>query len=87
MSIFDKLFGGHHGGGQGYGGGHGRGGPPAGGWGNSGVACPNCKALNAPGARFCQQCGTSLALSACTQCGTKLQPGVKFCSQCGKAGG
>ncbi|EPK3140290.1 double zinc ribbon domain-containing protein, partial [Enterobacter cloacae] len=66
-------------------GGYGSGGPPAGGWGNGGLACPNCKASNAPGARFCQQCGTSLVPSACAQCGTTLQPGAKFCAQCGKA--
>lgn len=59
MSIFDRLFGGHQGGGHhggahhgdrhGYGGGYGSGGPPASGGGNAGVACPNCKALNALG--------------------------------------
>ena len=63
MSIFDRLFGGHQGGGHhggahhgdrhGYGGGYGSGGPPASGGGNAGVACPNCKALNALGARCC----------------------------------
>lgn len=53
MGIFDRLFGGHHGGGysggghHGGGGGYGSGGPPAGGWGNGGLACPNCKASKA----------------------------------------
>ena len=95
MGILDRLFGGHQGGGHhggahhgdrhGYGGGYGSGGPPASGGGNAGVACPNCKALNALGARFFQQCGTTLVPSACTQCGTTLQAWAKFCAHCGKA--
>nr|WP_296339802.1 zinc ribbon domain-containing protein [uncultured Acidovorax sp.] len=51
------------------------------------MACPSCRAANTPGARFCQQCGTSLTPSACAQCGTTLQPGAKFCAQCGRAAG
>ncbi|MBC41855.1 MAG: hypothetical protein CML19_06440 [Pusillimonas sp.] len=49
------------------------------------VACPTCRAPNAPGARFCQQCGGSLIATACTQCGTAVPHGAKFCAQCGKA--
>ncbi|MES2319142.1 MAG: zinc ribbon domain-containing protein [Pseudomonadota bacterium] len=41
--------------------------------------------MNAPGAKFCHQCGTSLTPVACLQCGTSVQPGTKFCGQCGKA--
>lgn len=91
MSIFDRLFGGHHGGGH-YSGGHrdnygggnnsDRSQPPSV---NSGIACPNCNALNSQGAKFCQQCGASLIPSGCKQCGTSLPPGAKFCSRCGTA--
>ncbi|PZP90615.1 MAG: zinc ribbon domain-containing protein [Variovorax paradoxus] len=39
--------------------------------------------MNATGARFCQNCGVSLAPRACTQCGTNLAMNAKFCGQCG----
>ena len=92
MGILDRLFSGH---GDGHGGGHGGGyGVPPGGYGNvpppsagGTVACPSCRAINAVGARFCQQCGTSLTPSVCAQCGTTLQAGAKFCGQCGKTVG
>lgn len=98
MSFLERIFGGHHGGGH-HGGGHhggghhgghhdsshgyGNGVPPGGN--NGGIGCPNCRVMNAPGARFCQQCGTSLTPAACAQCGTVLQAGAKFCGQCGHA--
>ena len=65
-----------------YGGGYGNGAPPSGG--NGGIGCPSCKTLNAPGARFCQQCGMSLVPAVCKQCGALLQAGAKFCGQCGQ---
>ncbi|MDA8258404.1 MAG: zinc-ribbon domain-containing protein, partial [Betaproteobacteria bacterium] len=40
---------------------------------------------NASGARFCQQCGTSLLAGKCSGCGAELSAGTKFCAQCGKA--
>lgn len=94
MGILDRLFGGHHGGGHhgghhgGHygnygGGGYGNGAPPPSG--NGGIGCPSCNALNAPSAKFCQQCGTSLVPAACKQCNTTLPPGAKFCSRCGVA--
>ena len=99
MSFFDKFFGGNHGG-NGHGGGHGNGhgghsdhsaqngnygnGPPQGIQSN-GVACANCRVLNAAGARFCVQCGSSMAPAQCKQCNATLQPGSKFCNSCGKA--
>ncbi|MBX9794123.1 MAG: zinc ribbon domain-containing protein [Burkholderiaceae bacterium] len=98
MGILDRLLGGHRGGGH-HGGGHhggGYGAPPAGGYGNpspapppvvNGVSCPSCRSINSPGARFCQQCGTSMAPAACAQCGTTLQAGARFCAQCGKTVG
>lgn len=88
MSFLDRIFGNHHGEHHdsrhgSHGGGYGNGMPPRGN--NGGIGCPNCRVLNAPGARFCQQCGTSLVPAACTQCGAKLQAGTKFCGQCGKS--
>ncbi|RSZ32286.1 zinc-ribbon domain-containing protein [Variovorax sp. 553] len=86
MGMLERLFGGHggsrHGGGghhgsrDGYG--YGNGAPPV------GSACPACRAVNAPGARFCQQCGGSMQPAACRQCGTTMQAGAKFCGQCGQ---
>ncbi len=87
MGLFDKIFGGHHGGGHGGGhggyGGYGGGAPPAAN--NAGIGCPSCNTLNAPGSRFCQQCGSSLVPALCTQCAAPLQAGTKFCGKCGKA--
>ncbi|MHB1248974.1 MAG: zinc-ribbon domain-containing protein [Polaromonas sp.] len=56
--------------------------PPGGN--NGGTNCPSCGALNAAGARFCQQCGTSMSPPRCAQCGATMQAGAKFCGQCGK---
>src|SRR5512134_349591 len=44
--------------------------------------CPNCGTANAAGARFCQECGTSLDLG-CRNCSAPLGAGAKFCSSCG----
>lgn len=96
MSIFERLFGGHHGSRSHHGGGHhdGRrenygGGNytdrPAQPIGNVSAVCPNCNASNASGAKFCQQCGISLVPSPCKQCNASLAPGAKFCSRCGTA--
>jgi len=100
MGFFDRLLGGmigghHGGGGRGHGGGgHGGGGGHHGGYGPysggpaagapPGTNCPNCSAGNPAGARFCQQCGTSLAPAKCASCGAELAAGAKFCAQCGK---
>ncbi|MBC7292831.1 MAG: zinc-ribbon domain-containing protein, partial [Thermoleophilia bacterium] len=53
--------------------------------GNPGSPCPKCGSANASGARFCQQCGTSLLAGKCSGCGAELSAGTKFCAQCGKA--
>ena len=37
---------------------------------------------NVPGAKFCVECGTSLALR-CAACGTAYLGGQKFCAECG----
>jgi predicted ATPase/class 3 adenylate cyclase len=46
------------------------------------VNCPNCRAENPPGARFCHQCGHQLP-ALCTNCGTALQENARFCHNCG----
>lgn len=49
--------------------------------------CPSCQTLNGNGARFCQQCGTSMLPGKCTHCNATVPGGTKFCGQCGKACG
>ena len=39
---------------------------------------------NKEGAKFCNECGTPLALR-CPDCGTAHRPGQKFCDECGHA--
>ncbi len=49
-------------------------------------ACPKCGAANPAGAKFCVNCGNSLAPPAaahCTQCGAEVPAGAKFCASCG----
>ena len=48
------------------------------------MPCPDCGAENAPGRRFCRQCGRALAL-ACPACGAANDPGDRFCGHCGSA--
>lgn len=50
----------------------------------AGPSCPQCRASNPPGARFCAQCGTALPAN-CPQCGAALPAGAKFCASCGRA--
>jgi class 3 adenylate cyclase/tetratricopeptide (TPR) repeat protein len=45
------------------------------------VNCPTCGTENRPGAKFCTECGTTLA-AACPNCGTVNPPAAKFCSEC-----
>ena len=48
------------------------------------MACANCQAALASGARFCASCGTPVAQpSVCAKCGTTLAAGAKFCANCG----
>ena len=44
--------------------------------------CPTCGADNPSGAKFCNECGASLA-QVCASCGTSNASGAKFCSECG----
>ena len=46
--------------------------------------CTACGQANADDARFCGQCGQSLA-AACAGCGAPLAPMQRFCTQCGRA--
>jgi predicted ATPase/class 3 adenylate cyclase len=48
------------------------------------VICPSCATENQPGAKFCVECGTALAL-ACPSCGTPHAAGQRFCAECGGA--
>ena len=47
------------------------------------MECSRCQTSNRPDAKFCNQCGTSLA-SACPDCGTELPPDAQFCNACGR---
>ena len=46
------------------------------------MLCSRCERDNPPGAKFCSECGTRLAL-ACAKCASALPPGAKFCPECG----
>jgi membrane protease subunit (stomatin/prohibitin family) len=65
---------------------------PGGGSGPAGggatVICGSCQTPNAAGAKFCSNCGTTLAppkAAHCTQCGNTVAPNSKFCGNCGTA--
>ena len=46
------------------------------------MQCPQCQHENQEGAKFCDECGTPLAVR-CPACGTENRPGAKFCTECG----
>jgi len=56
-----------------------------------GTVCPSCGKANAPGTKFCRECGTKLPEEApaapkegaCPSCGKVNPPGTKFCCECG----
>src|SRR5215216_1039304 len=50
----------------------------------SGVACPKCGHQNAPGAKFCVECGAKQGPATCANCQAELNPGAKFCNECGQ---
>jgi membrane protease subunit (stomatin/prohibitin family) len=50
----------------------------------AGVTCPKCGHRNAPGAKFCIECGAKLGASTCANCQAELSPGAKFCNECGQ---
>jgi class 3 adenylate cyclase/predicted ATPase len=45
------------------------------------MKCPRCQHENPQGARFCEECATSLART-CSNCGTALSATAKFCHAC-----
>jgi class 3 adenylate cyclase/tetratricopeptide (TPR) repeat protein len=47
------------------------------------VKCPRCQHENRAVAKFCEECGASLA-RACGSCGAELSATAKFCSECGR---
>ena len=50
------------------------------------MVCLSCGTENPAGARFCVECGTSLAEAGrCASCGAELPAGAKFCPVCGTA--
>jgi len=49
------------------------------------VRCPRCRHENRDTARFCGECGVSLARAdACPRCASVNPPGVRFCDACGQ---
>jgi class 3 adenylate cyclase len=48
------------------------------------MICANCGHENAPGQKFCGECGSTLS-NACPSCGTVNSSGQKFCGECGSA--
>ena len=51
------------------------------------VTCSACGTSQVDGARFCHECGSSLAAPQCGSCGQPLVGGAKFCSSCGSSQG
>jgi len=50
----------------------------------AGVACAKCGHQNAPGAKFCTECGAKQGPATCAKCQAELYPGAKFCNECGQ---
>ncbi len=48
----------------------------------AGIKCPGCGKALPEGAKFCMECGQSLAVK-CPNCGSEMPMGAKFCLQCG----
>ena len=51
---------------------------------SAGVACSQCGHENAPGAKFCTECGAKQGTAKCANCQAELTPGAKFCTECGQ---
>jgi membrane protease subunit (stomatin/prohibitin family) len=78
-AMGDAMKQSNQGGGQGSGQGSG-----AQGAAQAGVKCPKCGHQNAPGAKFCMECGEKLGPATCANCQAALTPGAKFCNECGQ---
>jgi len=50
------------------------------------MKCPRCRHDNPPTAKFCVECGASLARS-CTRCGAAMPAAAKFCPECANPAG
>ncbi|MBP1741652.1 MAG: adenylate/guanylate cyclase, partial [Deltaproteobacteria bacterium] len=46
------------------------------------MKCPKCQFDNPEGAKFCNECGSSLEIT-CPKCSKANPPGSKFCNSCG----
>src|SRR6266853_5243764 len=46
------------------------------------MRCSKCGTENAPGKKFCSQCGSGLA-SRCPKCAAEIAPASRFCGDCG----
>ena len=44
--------------------------------------CPRCHAESRDGAKFCEDCGSRLAVR-CSSCGSEVSVGKRFCGTCG----
>jgi membrane protease subunit (stomatin/prohibitin family) len=50
------------------------------------ATCPKCGAANLSNAKFCNECGTQMAVAGptpCAKCGAQVSAGSKFCNECG----
>lgn len=51
------------------------------------LTCTHCNASNAPGSRFCAECGKPITApvspGACPKCKAANIPGARFCGECG----
>ena len=50
----------------------------------AGVPCAQCGHQNAPGAKFCMECGAKQGKATCANCQAEINPGAKFCNECGQ---
>ena len=49
------------------------------------MQCPSCGQENRDDAKFCGECGATLAVDlTCPGCGASYDPGQKFCNECGQ---
>ncbi|MBA3688844.1 MAG: zinc ribbon domain-containing protein [Chloroflexi bacterium] len=48
------------------------------------MICSNCGTENEAGRKFCDACGTSLALG-CPNCGADNRASARFCADCGQS--
>mgnify|MGYP002521019269 FL=1 len=46
------------------------------------IICPNCKACNSKGSKYCNKCGSKLT-KLCPNCNTENEIDSKYCSNCG----